>query len=122
MSWTRKINHPQDVLQKGQDVEVSVLAVDPASRKINMGLKQLMENPWPEIAQKYPINSEVDAEVVLNSNFGVFVKLDDDVEALVYSSEIEKEKAAALKPGDKLKVRIIKVDVEQMKIGVSARV
>src|SRR3989338_3153260 len=122
MSWTRKINHPQDVLQKGQDVEVSVLAVDPASRKINMGLKQLMENPWPEIAQKYPINSEVDAEVVLNSNFGVFVKLDDDVEALVYSSEIEKEKAAALKPGDQLKVRIIKVDVEQMKIGVSAKV
>ena len=122
MSWTRKINHPQDVLQKGQDVEVSVLAVDPASRKINLGLKQLMENPWSEIAQKYSIDSEADAEVVLNSNFGVFVKLDDDVEALVYSSEIEKEKAAALKPGDKLKVRIIKVDVEQMKIGVSARV
>jgi len=122
MSWTRKINHPQDVLQKGQDVEVSVLAVDPSSRKINLGLKQLMENPWPEIAQKYSIDSETDAEVVLNSNFGVFVKLNDDVEALVYSSEIEKEKAAALKPGDKLKVRIIKVDVEQMKIGVSAKV
>ena len=93
-----------------------------ASRKINLGLKQLMENPWSEIAQKYSIDSEADAEVVLNSNFGVFVKLDDDVEALVYSSEIEKEKAAALKPGDKLKVRIIKVDVEQMKIGVSAKV
>ena len=59
--------------------------------------------------------------MVLNSNFGVFVKLEDDVEALVYSSEIDKEKAAALKPGDKLKVKIIKVDVEQMKIGVSAR-
>lgn len=122
MSWTKKINHPQDVLQKGQDVEVVVLAVDPGSRKINLGLKQLAENPWSQIAQKFPIDSEADAEVVLNSNFGVFVKLDDEVEALVYSSEIEKEKASALKPGDRLKVKIIKVDVDQMKIGVSARV
>ena len=80
------------------------------------------ENPWPIIAEKYPVDQEVDAEVVLNSNFGVFVKLDDDVEALVYSSEIEKEKAQALKPGDQLKVKIIKVDVDQMKIGVSANV
>jgi len=64
---------------------------------------------------------EMDAEVVLNSNFGVFVKLEDDVEALVYSSEIDKEHAAALKPGDTIRVKIIKVDVEQMKIGVSAR-
>ncbi|MBF0478687.1 MAG: 30S ribosomal protein S1 [Candidatus Omnitrophica bacterium] len=122
MSWTKKINHPQDVLTKGQEVEVIVLGVDAENRKINLGLKQLMENPWPELAAKYPVDSEVEAEVVLNSNFGVFVKLEKDVEALVYSSEIDKEKATALKPGDKLKVRIIKVDVEQMKIGVSARV
>ena len=63
----------------------------------------------------------MEAEVVLNSNFGVFVKLEDDVEALVYSSEIDKEQATALKSGDKINVKIIKVDVEQMKIGVSAR-
>lgn len=121
MSWTKKINHPQDVLQKGQDVEVIVLAVDPDNRKINLGLKQLNSNPWPQIAEQYPVNAEIDAQVVLNSNFGVFVKLNDDVEALVYSSEIDKEKAAALKSGDNIKVKIIKVDVEQMKIGVSAR-
>ena len=122
MSWTKKINHPQDVLQKGQDVEVVVLAVDPENRKINLGLKQMTENPWPAIAEKYPVNLEMEAEVVLNSNFGVFVKLDDEVEALVYSSEIDKEKAEALQPGDRLKIKIIKVDVEQMKIGVSAKV
>lgn len=122
MSWTKKINHPQDVLAKGKDVEVVVLAVDSESRKINLGLKQITENPWPEIAQKYPVDAEVDAQVVLNSNFGVFVKLEDEVEALVYSSEIDKEKASALKPGDCLRVRVIKVDVDQMKIGVSAKV
>jgi len=122
MSWTKKINHPQDVLEKGQEVEVIVLAVDADGRKINLGLKQLTENPWVSISEKYPVDTIVDAEVVLNSNFGVFVKLDDDVEALVYSSEIDKEKAQALQPGDKLKVKIIKIDVEQMKIGVSANV
>ena len=121
MSWTRKINHPQDVFEKGQEVEVIVLAVDAANRKINLGFKQLQPNPWPQIAEKYPVDKELEAEVVLNSNFGVFVKLENDIEALVYSSEIDKEQAAALKPGDKLKVKIIKVDVEQMKIGVSAR-
>jgi small subunit ribosomal protein S1 len=121
MSWTRKVNHPQDILEKGQEVEVVVLAVDAENRKINLGLKQLQLNPWPQIAEKYLVDAEMDAEVVLNSNFGVFVRLEDEVEALVYSSEIDKEKAAALKPGDKIKVRIIKVDVDQMKIGVSAR-
>ena len=121
MSWTKKINHPHDVLEKGQDIEVMVLAVDPQNRKINLGLKQLISNPWSQIAEKYPVDTELEAEVVLNSNFGVFVKLDDDVEALVYASEIEKEKAAALKPGDKLRVKVIKVDVEQMRIGVSAK-
>ena len=122
LSWTKKINHPQDVLQKGQEVEVAVLGVDPDNRKINLGLKQLMENPWPKIAEKYSIDSEHEAEVIQNSNVGIFVRLDNFVEALVYSSEIEKEKAAALKPGDKIRVKIIKIDVEQMKIGVSAKV
>lgn len=121
MSWTKKVNHPQDVLEKGQEVEVVVLAVDAGNRKINLGLKQLQPNPWPQIAERYPVDTVMDAEVVLNSHFGVFVRLEDDVEALVYSSEIDKERAAALKPGDKLTVKIIKVDVEQMKIGVSAR-
>jgi small subunit ribosomal protein S1 len=121
MSWTKKVNHPQDILEKGQDVDVMVLGVDADNRKITLGLKQLSENPWPKIAEKYRVGDEVEVEVVLNSNFGVFVKLEDEVEALVYSSEIDKEQAAALKPGDKLRVKIIKVDVEQMKIGVSTR-
>lgn len=122
MSWTRKVNHPQEVLQKGQKVEVAVLAVDGKGRKITLGLKQLVANPWPEIARKYPVETVVDAVVIMNSNFGVFVKLEDDVEALVYSSEIDKEEATKLKPADKLRVKVIKVDVDQMKIGVSARI
>jgi len=121
MSWTRRVNHPQEILKKGQSVEVVVLAVDGDNRKITLGLKQLTPNPWADIAQKYPVGLEMESEVLMNSNFGVFVKIEDDLEALIYSSEIDKPIAAALKPGDKIKVRIIKVDVEQMKIGVSAR-
>ncbi|MBF0486384.1 MAG: 30S ribosomal protein S1, partial [Candidatus Omnitrophica bacterium] len=89
MSWTKKVNHPQEVLQKAQQVEVIVLAVDGKNRKITLGLKQLQANPWAEIAQKFPIDTVVDATVIMNSNFGVFVKLQEDVEALIYSSEIE---------------------------------
>ena len=122
MSWTKKVNHPQEVLQKGQQVEVIVLAVDGKNRKITLGLKQLQPNPWSEIGKKFPIDTVIDATVIMNSNFGVFVKLEEDVEALIYSSEIDKEEAAKLKAGDKIKVKVIKVDVEQMKIGVSARV
>jgi small subunit ribosomal protein S1 len=121
MSWTKKINHPQEVVQKGQEVQVQVLAVEPESRKITLGLKQLQPNPWTTIAEKFPVGSVVESTVIMNSNFGVFVKLEDDIEALVYSSEIDKTQANALKPGDKLQVKVIKVDVEGMKIGVSAR-
>lgn len=121
MSWTRKVNHPQEIFKKGQSVEVVILAIDPEQRKINLGYKQLKENPWPEIAQKYPVGSSMEAEVVLNTDFGVFVKLEEELEGLVYASEIEKSRAEALKAGDKIAVKVIKVDVDQMKIGLSAK-
>jgi len=122
MSWTKKINHPQDVLRKGQKMELQVLSVDSQNRKISLGLKQLTENPWPKIAEKYPIETVLESEVVQIAGFGVFVKLEDDLEGLVYSSEIEKEALEKIKPADKLKVKVIKVDVDQMKIGLSAKV
>ncbi len=122
ISWTKRIAHPQDVLKKGQKVEVMVLSVDGKNRRIALGLKQLLPNPWPEIATKYPLDIVLDAEVVSITEFGVFVKLNEELEGLVYASEIDKDAAAALKPGDQLKVKVIKVDVEQAKIGLSAKV
>ena len=91
------------------------------NRKISLGLKQLAQNPWPEIAERYPVGTTLEAEVVQVTNFGVFVKLEEDLEGLVFSSEIEKSTMEALKQGDKLKVTVIKVDAEQMKIGLSAK-
>ena len=121
MSWTKKINHPQEILKKGQSVEFVVLAVDGENKKITLALKQLTPSPWPEIAQKYPVGLEAEAEVLAPHNFGVFVRLEENLEALIYSSEIDKAVAANLKTGDKIKVRVIKVDVDQMKIGLSAK-
>jgi len=121
LSWTKRVNHPQDVLKKGQKVEVVVLSVDGENRRISLGLKQVQPNPWPEIAERYPLDAVLDTEVISITEFGVFVKLDEDIEGLVFSSEIETERMNSLKPGDKLKVKVIKVDTEQAKIGLSAK-
>ena len=121
MSWTKRVAHPQDLLKKGQKVDVFVLSVDSQNRRISLGLKQLMPNPWSDIAAKYPIDTEVESEVVSVTDFGVFVKIDEELEGLVYSSEIDKDEVLKLKAGDKIKVKVIKVDVEQAKIGLSAK-
>ncbi len=77
LSWTKRVNHPQDVLKKGQKVDVMVLSVDAQNRRIALGLKQLETNPWPEIASAYPLNTVIEAEVVSITDFGVFVKILD---------------------------------------------
>ncbi|MCX5715180.1 MAG: S1 RNA-binding domain-containing protein, partial [Candidatus Omnitrophica bacterium] len=122
LSWTKRVSHPQDVLKKGQKVEVVVLSVDSQNRRIALGLKQLQPNPWPEIALKYPMDTVLESEVVNITDFGVFVKLTEDLEGLVYASEIDKEMVSSLKPQDKLKVKVIKIDAEAGKIGLTAKI
>ncbi|TRZ96178.1 30S ribosomal protein S1 [bacterium] len=121
MSWTKRIAHPQDLLKKGQKIDVIILSVDAQNRRISLGQKQLQESPWAEIAVKYPLDTVLEGEVVSITDFGVFVKIDEELEGLVYSSEIDKDKAAVLKQGDKIQVKVIKVDVEQAKIGLTAK-
>ncbi|MCM8757840.1 MAG: S1 RNA-binding domain-containing protein [Candidatus Omnitrophica bacterium] len=120
MSWTKRINHPQDILKKGQRIEAVVLSVNSRTHKIALGLKQLQPNPWPEIAKKYPLNTVLEVEVVNITDFGVFVKIEQDLEGLIYADEIEKEKLANLKLSDKIKAKVIRIDIEQGKIGLSA--
>jgi small subunit ribosomal protein S1 len=122
ISWTKRIIHPQDVLKKAQKCDVIVLSVDSQNRRISLGLKQLESNPWPQIAQKYPVDTLLEVEVTNITDFGVFVKIEEDLEGLVFTSEIDKEVSGALKLGDKLKVKVIRVDVEQAKIGLSAKI
>ncbi|MDI6758561.1 MAG: 30S ribosomal protein S1 [Candidatus Omnitrophota bacterium] len=122
ISWTKRVAQPSDVLKKGQKIEVVVLSVDSQNRRIALGMKQLQPNPWPEIAIKYPLDTILEAEVINVTDFGVFVKLEEVLEGLIFTNEIDKEQIPILKSGDKLKVKVIKMDVEQAKIGLSAKI
>ncbi|MBI4707917.1 MAG: 30S ribosomal protein S1 [Candidatus Omnitrophica bacterium] len=122
LSWTKRVPHPQNVLKKGQKVDVVVLSVDSQNRRIALGLKQLQPNPWVEIAAKYPLDTVLEAEVVSVTEFGVFVKIEDELEGLIYASEIDKDAAAKLNAGETIKVKVIKVDVEQAKIGLTSKI
>jgi small subunit ribosomal protein S1 len=118
MSWTRRVMNPQEILKKGQKVEVVILSVDSQNKKISLGLKQLMENPWVRIAKEYPLGTEIEGDVSSKNNFGVFVRLTTELEGLVYINEIPKDQYEKLNTGDKIRVKVTKVDVDAMKIGL----
>lgn len=121
ISWTKRVTRAQEVLKRGSSHNFKVLGIDKASRKVILGIKQLVADPWEQIQAKYPIDTIVEGEVVKVTNFGVFVKIEEDLEGLVFSGEIEKEIMDQLKPSDKIKVKIIKIDPGSAKIGLSAK-
>jgi small subunit ribosomal protein S1 len=125
ISWTKKIVHPKEVLKKGEDLEAVVLSVDKQNRKIALGLKQLTPDPWPEIANEFPSGVAIEGTITKIVNFGLFVELRQDLEGLVHISELRQDSAAKLdalyQVGQKIKVRVLKVDTEQKKIALSNR-
>lgn len=126
ISWTKHIKHPSEVLRKGQKVEAVVLNIDPEAEKMALGIKQLQPDPWlNEIPEKFKLGSEVYGKVIAITEFGIFVELEGEVEGLVYSSEILRPKSGKIedkiKIGDTIRVRIIKVDCEERKIGLSMK-
>lgn len=120
ISWTKRISRPQELLRRLHSYEWKVLGIDRSNKKVILGSKQLQEDPWPEILEKFPVGTIREGEVVKITNFGVFVKIDDQLEGLVFSGEIEKDRMEQLKPGEKLTVKIIKIDPGSAKIGLSA--
>ncbi len=125
MSWTRKINHPSEVLQKGQIVEAVVLEIDPAQQRISLGLKQAQTDPWSNIASTYAIGQIVKGKVSKIASFGAFVELEDGVDGLVHISQIsdariEKVKDA-LHVGQEVEARIVKIDRDERRIGLSIK-
>ncbi|MDD5069222.1 MAG: S1 RNA-binding domain-containing protein, partial [Candidatus Omnitrophica bacterium] len=122
ISWTKRVTRAQEILKRGHSYDFKVLGVDKEQRRIILGRKQLQTDPWESIMEKFPIDSIVEGEVVKVTNFGVFVSIDDDLEGLVFSGEIDKGKMSGLNPGDKLQVRVIKIDPGTAKIGLSTNV
>ena len=125
MSWTKRIEHPSEVLQKGEEVEVAVLSVDAERQRLSLGLKQLRPNVWDTYAEAHHQGEVVEGQVTKLTNFGAFVELDDGIEGLVHVSEIAdrhvKDPADELEVGDMLKVKILKIDADSHKISLSAK-
>ena len=126
MSWTRKISHPSEMVEKGQKIECSVLSVDQQRRRIALGLKQMNEDPWAtDIPSKYQPGQVVIGEVTKLTNFGVFVGLENGLEGLLHISELADHKVdnpeEVVKVGDKIEVKILRVDQDERKIGLSRK-
>lgn len=125
MSWTRKINHPSEVLKKGDEVECVVLEVDAANQRISLGLKQAQEDPWAAMASKYRIGQLVKGKVSKIASFGAFVELEGGIDGLVHISQISDERVQkvrdVLQPGQEVEARVIKIDHVERKIGLSIK-
>jgi small subunit ribosomal protein S1 len=126
MSWTRKISHPNEMLEKGQEVECRILAVDTGRRRIALGLKQMGTDPWEtDIPSNYQPGQKVTGKVTKITNFGVFVGLEDGLEGLLHISELSDDKVEnpeqVVKVGEEIEVKILRVDTDERKIGLSRR-
>ncbi|MDP2168377.1 MAG: 30S ribosomal protein S1 [Thermodesulfovibrionales bacterium] len=121
ISWTKHIKHPLEVLKKGQKVDAVILNIEPEKERIALGLKHLTPDPWlGGIPARYRLGDELSCRVLRLTDFGIFVELDSEVEGLIYSSEII-EAEEPLNEGDEVRARIIKVDCENRKIGLSMK-
>ena len=126
MSWTRKISHPNEMLERGQELKCKVLSVDQGRRRIALGVKQLEDDPWArDIPSKYQPGQIINGSVTKITNFGVFVGLEDGLEGLLHISELADHKVEnpeeVVKVGDQIEVKILRVDTEERKIGLSRK-
>jgi small subunit ribosomal protein S1 len=122
MSWTKHIKHPSEVLKKGQKVEAVILSLEPEKERISLGLKQLQADPWiAEIPEKFKLGDEVSCKVLKLTDFGIFVEIEGGVEGLIYSSEVTQKTEEPFQAGHEVSARIIKIDTEERKIGLSMK-
>ena len=125
MSWTRKINHPSEMLKKGDEVDAIVLDVDAGQQRISLGMKQLAEDPWSDIDSHFKIGDVVKGTVSKITTFGAFVELKDGIDGLVHISQISEERIKKvkdhLKPGQEVTARVVKIDREERRLGLSIK-
>ncbi len=125
LSWTRKINHPSEMLKKGQEVDAVVLGIDKANQRISLGMKQLDTDPWSIIDTRFKVGDVVKGRVAKIASFGAFVELEDDIDGLVHISQISEERIEKVKDklnvGDEVEARVIKVDKVERRIGLSIK-
>src|SRR5215472_7436534 len=125
MSWTRKINHPSEVMKKGDEIEATVLEVDRPNQRIALGIKQLGSDPWENIEKLYKVGDLVTGKVTKLASFGAFIGLQHDIDGLVHISQISEERVDkiknVLKAGQDVSARVIKIDKGERRIGLSIK-
>src|ERR1700724_3731525 len=126
MSWTKKNVHPGKIVSTSQEVEVQILEVDPIKRRISLGLKQTMRNPWESFVEKHPVGSTVEGEVKNKTEFGLFLGLDGDVDGMVHLSDLDWKRPGEqvieeFKKGDQIKAQVLDVDVEKERISLGIK-
>ncbi len=125
ISWTKRIKHPSEVYKKGDTVQAKVLDIDKENERFSLGIKQLADDPWKTVAERYNVGKEITGTVTNVTDFGVFIELEEGVEGLVHVSEISKEKVKA--PADQFKVndvitaRVMNINSEERRIGLSIK-
>lgn len=125
LSWTRKINHPSEVLKKGDEVEAVVLSIDKENQRVSLGVKQAENDPWSDIDDKFKVGDMVKGQVAKIASFGAFVNLQDDIDGLIHISQLSEDHVEkvkdVLKVGDDVEARVIKVDKVERRIGLSVK-
>ena len=125
ISWTQRYKHPSEALTKGDDIKTVVLSVDVEKERLSLGIKQLSSDPWSEIDSRYAVGDDIEAQVTKITNFGVFAAPEEELEGLVHISEISTEKVSkpedVVRVGDIYKMRVLKIEGDQRKLGLSIR-
>ncbi|MDC3335166.1 30S ribosomal protein S1 [Opitutales bacterium] len=125
MSWTRKINHPSEMVKKGDEVDAEVVEVDVDNQRISLGMKQLTQDPWDDIDRLYRMGDVIKGKVSRVAGYGAFIQLEQDIDGLVHISQISEERIEKIKDhlseGEEVSARVIKIDKEERRIGLSIK-
>jgi len=125
ISWTRRIKHPSELYKKGDVVQAIVLDIEKENERFSLGIKQLQDDPWASVAQRYEVGKEITGTVTNLTDFGIFVELEEGIEGLVHVSEISKEKIKTptekFKIGDVISARVMNINTDERRIGLSIK-
>src|SRR5512138_3071485 len=126
MSWSKRVKHPSKILNVGDSIDAMVLGVDPAARRISLGLKQVESNPWHDLAEKYPVGTRIKGKVRNLTEFGAFVEVEEDIDGLIHISDMSwskriKHPSEVLKKGDKVEAVVLNIDAENQRLSLGLK-
>jgi small subunit ribosomal protein S1 len=125
LHWTKKVRHPSEILQKGDEVEAVVLGIDVENERISLGIKQLSDDPWQTMHQRYPLGTRVHGKITSVTDFGVFMEVEEGIEGLIHVSQLSTERVdkpqGMFSPGQDIEAEVTAIDARDRKIALSIK-